>query len=419
VKLGKKLTPPRLCPTHELLIAEHDEILAKQVVYIQELREEKVAKETKARWEEQEAEGREMHQEHDRQNRRREPLSEEEEIVWEEARKRRVREKMLKRKAQLPPKPDWVKPASEVSLGNSSLVQQVPHQPSEGVPIRKITGESTDKTTHIKAHKQYSKPLTPEGWERLRRDFKNFYKPSRSSDAARASDERNYFRKHLFYKLRNKAVLPAGTTFTKFAAHLKVDDSTPPGEALAQLEAATGRLYGAVTKSDAFGRQTAAKPTSSSPPEIDVQNPSEHSEKISSPHQGKLSKKSKSDFYSRRFTKKFDKFKKSGILPAETDFDEFAKLNIDNGTTADEVLAQLEAFRARLNGAVTKSDGCDRQTPAHALVIGGAETQPQNLTQSIDRGEASVLGEATAAPCASTAEYYSTISITSVKWESL
>jgi hypothetical protein len=293
VKLGKKLTPQRLCPTHELLITEHDAILTKQVSYIQELKEEKGAKEAKARREKQEAEELEMHQkEHDRQNRRREPLSEEEEIVREEARKRRVRERMLKRKAQLPPKPDWVKPASEMSLGNSSLVQQVLHQPSEGVPIRKNPGESTDKTTHVKAHKQYSKPLTPEGWERLRRDFKNFYKPSGSSDAARASDERNYFRKYLFYKLRNKGVLPTGTTFTEFAAHLKVDDSTPPGEALAQLEAVT----------------------------------------------------------------------------------------------------------ARLNGAVTKSDGCDRQTPAHTLVVGAAETQPQDLTQSIDPGEASVLGEATAVP---------------------
>jgi hypothetical protein len=292
VKLGKKLTPQRLCPTHELLIAEHDAILANQVAYIQELRDEKAAKEAKAQREEQAAEPREMHQEeHDHQSRRREPLSEEEEIVREQARKQRARKKMLKRKAQLPPKPDWVKPASAMGLGNSSLVQQVLHQPSEGVPIRKIPGESTYKTTHIKAHKRYSKPLTPEEWEQLRLDFKNFYKPVGSSEAARASNKRRYFRKHLFYRLSNKGVLPAGTTFSEFA-NLKVDNSTPPDEALAQVEAVTARLY----------------------------------------------------------------------------------------------------------GAVTKSDGCDRQTPAHTLVVGAAETQSQDFIQSIDPGKASVLGEATTAP---------------------
>jgi len=372
VKLGKKLTPPRLCPTHELLIAEHDAILAKQVAYIQELRDEKAAKEATARRAEQAAERREMHQEeHDHQNRRREPLSEEEEIVREQARKRRVREKMLKNQAQLPPKPDWVKPASAMGLGNSSLVQQVLHQPSKGIRIKKIPGESTYKKTRSKAHKRNSKLLTAEEWERLRLDFKKFYNPVGSSEKARDRNKRRHFRKHVFYRLKNKGILPAGTTFSEFG-HLKVDNSTPPDEALAQVEAITARLNGAVTKSDDFERQTATMPTSSSPTEIDVQNPSEYSEKISIPHQREASRKSKVDI--REGLKRFQEFKESGILPAGITFGEFAELNIDNGTTADEALAQLDAARARSNEAVTKSDDFERQTPTHPLGVGAAET---------------------------------------------
>jgi hypothetical protein len=219
----------------------------------------------------------------------------------------------------------------------AELVQQVLHQPSKGVRIKKIPGESAYKKTRSKAHERNSKPLTPEEWERLRLDFKNFYNPVGSSEEARARNKRRYFRQHLFYRLKNKGgILPAGTTFSEFA-HLKVDDSTPPDEALAQVEAVTARLNGAVTKSDGFERQTAAKPTSSSPTEIDVQNPSEYSEKISIPHQREASRKSKVDI--REGLKRFQEVKESGILPAGITFGEFARLNIDNGTTADEVLA--------------------------------------------------------------------------------
>jgi hypothetical protein len=379
VKLGKKLTPQRLCPTHELLIAEHDAILAKQVAYIQELRDEKAVKEATARPEEQAAERREMRQEeHNHQNRCRVPLSEEEVIVREQARKRKVREKILKNQAQLPPKPDWVKPPSAMSLGNSSLVQQVLHQPSKGVRIKKILGESTYKKTGSKARQRDRKPLTLEEWERLRLGFKNFYNPVGPSEEARARNKRRYFRKHLFYRLKNKGILPAGTTFSEFA-HLKVDDSTPPDEALAQVEAVTARLNGAVTKSDDFERQTAAKPTSSSPTEIDVQNPSEYSEKISILHQREASRKSKVDI--REGLQRFQEFKESAILPAGITFGEFAKLSIDNGTTADEALAQLEAVRARSNEAFTKSDDFGRQTPTHPLGVGAAETQRHDFTQ--------------------------------------
>jgi hypothetical protein len=268
-----------------------------------------------------------------------------------------VREKISKRKAQLPPKPDWVKPASAMCLGNSPLVQQVLHQPPKGVPIKKYPSERISNT-----HKyiRYSKKrLTPEDWERLRLNAKNSHNQNDPS--------------------KDSAMTIRSSSTVQRVLNQKKDDTECKGVLIRNIVR--------------YSNKNPEKPKSSYPTKIDVQNPSEYSEKISSPDQGKVLRKSKADFY----TERFQEFKESGTLPAGTKFGVFAKLNIDDGSTADEVLAQLGAVRARSNEAVTKSDDFEGQAPAHNLGVGAAETQLQDSTQSIDPSKASVLEEATTA----------------------
>jgi hypothetical protein len=110
-----------------------------------------------------------------------------------------------------------------------------------------------------------------------------------------------------------------------------------------------------------------------SPAKTNGHNSSSQSMEASIPHQGKASTKARNA--RRRNANVLNRFKEKGILPAGTTFTEFNQLNIDDNTPANEALAALEAVRARLNEAATKSDDFElrRQELLASLASGGIE----------------------------------------------
>jgi hypothetical protein len=116
-----------------------------------------------------------------------------------------------------------------------------------------------------------------------------------------------------------------------------------------------------------------SKQKEESPARTNGQNSSSQSMEAFIPHQGKASTKARNA--RRRNANVLNRFKEKGILPAGTTFTEFNQLNIDENTPADEALAALEAVRARLNEAATKSDDFEtrRQELLASLASGGIE----------------------------------------------